>query len=74
MMLLLLQLGFVEAAPARTKPRRIAADRQGPYAFVNAAEEERRLRQESAAANASASDQIVPIIRRKSRSILSEVF
>ena len=41
---------------------------------VNAAEEERRLRQESSAANTSASDQEVPIIRRKSRSILSEVF
>ena len=41
---------------------------------VNAAKEERRLRQESSAANTSASDQEVPIIRRKSRSILSEVF
>ena len=41
---------------------------------VNAAKEERRLRQESSAANTSASDQELPIIRRKSRSILSEVF
>ena len=41
---------------------------------VNAAEEERRLRQQGAASNTSANDQQAPIIRRKSRSILSEVF
>ena len=34
---------------------------------VNAAEEERRLRQQDAASNTSASDQEAPIIRRKSR-------
>jgi hypothetical protein len=41
---------------------------------VNAAEEERRLRQQGAASNTSANDQQAPIIRRKSRSILSGVF
>ena len=41
---------------------------------VNAVEEERRLRQQDAASNNSASDQEAPIIRRKSRSILSGVF
>ena len=41
---------------------------------VNAVEEERRLRQQGAASNTSANDQQAPIIRRKSRSILSGVF
>ena len=62
--------GFVDRLLDRTGLT-LKQDEDG---VVNAAEEERRLRQESAAANASASDQIVPIIRRKSRSILSEVF
>ena len=41
---------------------------------LNAAEEERRLRQRDAASNNSADDQEAPIIRRKSRSVLSGVF
>lgn len=60
--------GFVDRLLDRVRPA------QGEDEVVNAAEEERRLRQQDAAANTSASEQETPIIRRKSRSILSGVF
>jgi hypothetical protein len=60
--------GFVDRLLDRVRPA------QDEDEVVNAAEEERRLRQQDAAANTSASDQETPIIRRKSRSILSGVF
>lgn len=60
--------GFVDRLLDRVRPAQDEDD------VVNAAEEERRLRQQDAAANTSASEQETPIIRRKSRSILSGVF
>lgn len=60
--------GFVDRLLDRVRPA------QDEDEVVNAADEERRLRQQDAAANTSASEQETPIIRRKSRSILSGVF
>ena len=58
--------GFVDRLLDRVRPAKDGV--------VNAAEEERRLRQQDAASNTSANGQQAPIIRRKSRSILSGVF
>ena len=60
--------GFVDRLLDRVRPAQDADE------VVNAADEERRLRQQGAAANTSASEQETPVIRRKSRSILSGVF
>jgi hypothetical protein len=60
--------GFVDRLLERVRGSDDNAD------VVDPAEEERRLRQEGASANTSASEQGTPIIRRKSRSILSGVF
>jgi hypothetical protein len=60
--------GFVDRLLDRVRPT------QDDPEVVNAADEERRLRQQDSAANTTADDQETPIIRRKSRSILSGVF
>ena len=59
--------GFVDRLLDRVRP---AQDEE----VVNATDEERRLRREDSSTNVTASDQETPIIRRKSRSILSGVF
>ncbi|MEK9944614.1 MAG: DUF3035 domain-containing protein [Alphaproteobacteria bacterium] len=60
--------GFVDRLLDRVRPESDDAE------VVNPTEEERRLRQQDSAANTGASEQETPIIRRKSRSILSGVF
>jgi hypothetical protein len=60
--------GFVDRLLDRVRPDDDDAE------VVNPTEEERRLRQQDSAANTGASEQETPIIRRKSRSILSGVF
>ena len=60
--------GFVDRLLDRVRPEDDDAE------VVNPTEEERRLRQQDSAANTGASEQETPIIRRKSRSILSGVF
>lgn len=60
--------GFVDRLLDRVRPSGDEAE------VVNPTEEERRLRQQDSSANTSASAQETPIIRRKSRSILSGVF
>ncbi len=61
--------GFVDRVLSRVRPQ------QGDDGeTINAAEEERRLRQQESSLNTGAVDQQAPVIRRKSRSILSEVF
>lgn len=60
--------GFVDRLLDRVRPEDDDAE------VVNPTEEERRLRQQDSAANTGASEQETPIIRRKTRSILSGVF
>jgi hypothetical protein len=61
--------GFVERLVERVR-----GPSEPDARVVDATEEERRLRQQQASANVSAADQETPVIRRKSRSILSDVF
>lgn len=61
--------GFVERLLDR-----VGAGSEEDADVVDPTEEERRLRQQQTSANASAAGQQTPIIRRKSRSILSDVF